>query len=346
MDPLITVVVPVYRTEPWLRQCADSLLAQTLSELEILFVDDGTPDGGGAVCDEYAARDGRVRVIHKANGGVMSAVIAGIRAARAPFVGFTDSDDWVDPTYYEDLYRALRDARADVAVAEYICHFPDREEVYARPEPAVRKAPDGGRALLYGYFRTVYTDTPAAPDVMSKCDKLYRRERLTENLPYFCEDVWHGEDAMMNVAVLADCACVALTSGGGRYHYRIRPDSASHDESAKVSTARWTKNELAYLQTLGRILADKDLAREPFAHYLGRVAYAAAFNSAARRNVSFREKRRYALQVVRAVPPEALAAYARRRHALPVTIYCRLLQARLVTPCVWMSVLSARLERK
>ena len=341
MAPLISIVTPVYKTEPWLRRCVDSILAQTLSDLELILVDDGSPDGSGAICDGYAAKDGRVRVIHKENGGVMSAVKAGILAAAGQYVGFVDSDDWVDPAYYEDLYCVIRDTGADVAVAEHVTHTPAGDEVFARPAPAVYPGPDGGRTLLYAFFRDFYSDTPPAQDVIWKCDKLYRRELLTGDLPYFDEAVWHGEDAMMNVAVLADCAKVALVSGGGMYHYLIRADSASHDGAVKLFTDRWAGNELAFLRALGRIIAEKGLERGPFLQYTGRVAYAAAVNFAARRDVSFRKKRRYVRQVAEAAMPGSLEEYARRRGSLPVTVYCRMLRARIAAPCVWMGMLSA-----
>ncbi len=343
MAPLLSIIVPVYRTEAWLRRCADSLLSQTLRDLELILVDDGSPDGAGVICDEYAARDGRVRVLHKENGGVMSAVNAGLRAAAGAYVGFADSDDWVDPTYYEDLYRTLRDADADVAVAEHIDHGPDGDRAYARDKARVWPAPDGGRELLYAFFRTLYTDADPLWDVACRWDKLYRRERLTAAMPYFDEAVWHGEDMLMNAAVLAGCGQVAMTCGGGRYHYLIRPNSASHDRSEKELTDRWAQNELAYLRALGRVITENDLAREPFLYYLGRVAYAAILNTAGRRDLAIAAKRRYARQVLDAALPGALAAYARRRGPA-AGIYCRLLEAGAIGPCVFAAAVFGRLK--
>ena len=103
MEPLISVIVPVYKVELYLRQCVDSLLAQTYSNLEIILVDDGSPDGCPAICDEYARKDSRVRVIHKPNGGLSDARNVGLDAARGEYIGFIDSDDWVMPDMYEYL---------------------------------------------------------------------------------------------------------------------------------------------------------------------------------------------------------------------------------------------------
>jgi len=101
--PLLSVIVPVYKVEEYLPRCVESLLNQTYENLEIILVDDGSPDNCGAICDEYAARDGRIRVIHKQNGGLSSARNAGIDVARGDYLGFVDSDDWVDVHTYEWL---------------------------------------------------------------------------------------------------------------------------------------------------------------------------------------------------------------------------------------------------
>lgn len=111
---MISVIVPVYNTEKYLKRCVDSLRAQTLSELEILLVDDGSTDGSAAMCDGFAAEDARVRVFHKANGGSSSARNLGIAKAEGEYLGFVDSDDYVDADMYEKLYGAIRQYHADI----------------------------------------------------------------------------------------------------------------------------------------------------------------------------------------------------------------------------------------
>ncbi len=105
--PLISVIVPVYNIEECLERCVGSLTAQTYGNLEILLVDDGSTDKSGALCDALAARDNRIRVFHKENGGSSSARNLGIREARGQYLGFVDSDDYVDPDMYECLYRGI-----------------------------------------------------------------------------------------------------------------------------------------------------------------------------------------------------------------------------------------------
>ena len=133
--PLISVIVPVYKVEPYLRRCVDSLLAQSFSDLELILVDDGSPDNCGAICDEYAARDGRVHVIHKENGGLSSARNAGIdwafQNSDSRWLAFVDSDDWVHPQYLELLYRAAVENDVPVSACNYQKVFGDQ------PEPPV-----------------------------------------------------------------------------------------------------------------------------------------------------------------------------------------------------------------
>lgn len=113
--PLISVVVPVYRVEEYLPQCIESVLAQTYQNLEIILVDDGSPDDSGAICDAYAARDSRIRVLHKENGGVSSARNAGLAAVTGELIAFVDGDDFVAPDIYERMYGCMEaDERLDV----------------------------------------------------------------------------------------------------------------------------------------------------------------------------------------------------------------------------------------
>lgn len=150
--PLITVIVPVYNIEEYLPRCVRSITAQTYPNLEILLVDDGSTDGTGQLCDRLAQEDSRIRVFHKANGGSSSARNLALETARGKYVGFVDSDDYIDSDMYEKLYQGI--ARYDVLVAQI-----GRDEIDAEgnrqpniceppPEPEVLEAEDFLRELL------------------------------------------------------------------------------------------------------------------------------------------------------------------------------------------------------
>lgn len=115
---MISIIAPIYKVEPYLRRCIDSILNQTYQDFELILVDDGSPDNCGAICDEYAAKDTRVRVIHKENGGLSDARNAGYEIAQGEFIAFIDSDDWIAPDFLERLHSTLVETGADICECE------------------------------------------------------------------------------------------------------------------------------------------------------------------------------------------------------------------------------------
>lgn len=150
MKDLISVIVPVYRVEGLLPRCVESILAQTYRNLEIILVDDGSPDGCGALCDDYARRDSRVRVIHQKNGGLAAARNAGLSSARGAFLGFVDSDDHIAPDMYETLLNSITAENADIAVCGRYMELESGELVpeFTLEGPAVFDAHEGIRRFL------------------------------------------------------------------------------------------------------------------------------------------------------------------------------------------------------
>ena len=118
-QPLISLIVPIYNVENYLWSCLDSIAKQTYSNIEVLLVNDGSPDGSATICQEFVAKDSRFRYIEKENGGLSDARNAGIAEAEGEFLSFIDSDDWIEPTYVEDLYRAALLNDAEVVVSNY-----------------------------------------------------------------------------------------------------------------------------------------------------------------------------------------------------------------------------------
>lgn len=119
----ISIIVPVYNVKEYLKKCVDSLIAQTFKDIEIILVDDGSTDGSSEICDELLKEDERIRVIHKENGGLSDARNTGIDAARGKYIGFIDSDDYVDEHMYEILYRNLKKENADISMCGmYHCY--------------------------------------------------------------------------------------------------------------------------------------------------------------------------------------------------------------------------------
>lgn len=123
MSPKVSVTIPVYNTAKYLRQCLDSLAAQTLGDIEFIIVDDGSTDGSGEICDSYAAKDPRFRVIHQPNGGSSVARETGLRNAKGDYVIVCDSDDWTEPEMYEMLYKKAVETDADIVTCGYFSEY-------------------------------------------------------------------------------------------------------------------------------------------------------------------------------------------------------------------------------
>jgi len=117
---IISVIVPVYKVEEYIHRCIDSILNQTYRNLEIILVDDGSPDKCGEICEEYKKNDDRVIVIHKKNGGLSDARNVGVENAKGDFITFVDSDDWIREDYVEKLYNLLKETNADITVCNFI----------------------------------------------------------------------------------------------------------------------------------------------------------------------------------------------------------------------------------
>ncbi len=197
---LISVIIPVYGVEKYLARCVDSVLAQTYADLEVILVDDGSPDNCPAICDAYAARDERVRVHHQPNAGLSAARNAGLDTAGGAYVGFVDSDDYIAPDMYEKLYAALRDTGADMSLCGY--QYVDEAGKICRtlpPLPRRTMTPEEIFALM---------EKPAQEwRYVTAVNRLYKRE-LFEGLRFRPGKLY--EDEFLAPWVLGRCAAVAV----------------------------------------------------------------------------------------------------------------------------------------
>ena len=116
---MISIIVPIYKVEKYINKCVDSILHQTYDELEIILVDDGSPDNCPAICDEYAKKDSRIQVIHKQNGGLINARKSGLEIAKGEYIGFVDGDDWIEPEMYELFARQIKKYSPDMVISDF-----------------------------------------------------------------------------------------------------------------------------------------------------------------------------------------------------------------------------------
>ena len=225
MTNLISIVVPVYNVEPYLRQCLDSIREQTYETFEAILVDDGSTDNSGAICDEYAGKDARFTVIHQENRGLSGARNTGLRHCRGQFLSLIDSDDWIAPDFLAALCRALEETDADVALCDFI-EASDSEE-------RRRNWPAGvfqGTEILREYMDDrIYNRV---------FHKLYRMETVSGlRFPEYRSAM---EDAPWQAQVMTRARRVTRLSDA-LYYYRIREGSimrSSHNLIIRQGTLR------------------------------------------------------------------------------------------------------------
>lgn len=174
---LISVIVPIYNVEKYLKKCVDSILRQTYVHLEVILVDDGSPDGCPQMCDEYALRDARVKVVHKRNGGLSDARNAGIDIAKGAYLAFVDSDDFIEKDMLEKLYYSLIKYQADFSLCGLYCV----DESGKRIPEQENKEIESGCWSYQDFWNNYYKDYSMTCVVA--CNKLYRKE-LFENVRY------------------------------------------------------------------------------------------------------------------------------------------------------------------
>ncbi|WP_079525396.1 glycosyltransferase family 2 protein [Solibacillus isronensis] len=170
----ISIIVPVYKVEKYIDRCINSLINQTYSNIEIILVDDGSPDKSGEICDTYAKKYSNIKVIHKENGGQSSARNIGLRAATGDYVGFVDSDDWILPDMYESLYGNLKNTSCDISMCQ---------RINVRNKDEANKALNKNEFMVYKGDQIM--DLYLTTDMLSVWNKLYKRTLFN--------DIWFPE---------------------------------------------------------------------------------------------------------------------------------------------------------
>ncbi len=237
-EPLVSVIVPVYNVEPYLHRCIDSILTQTYQNLEVILVDDGSPDNCPAICDEYAKKDARVTVIHKMNGGLSDARNIGMTASHGEYLMFVDSDDWLEKNAVECLYQLLISNDAQIAIG------------------GMRRIEDRTEKILYTDFNGTKNVVSMAREKAMKdffqngCaawGRLYRRSVHT-GIEFPVGEI--NEDEAIVLSLLDRCNTVVQTNEI-IYNYRCRDES--------ITTSSFTEKKLAWYrhceQNLNRVKA-------------------------------------------------------------------------------------------
>ena len=251
--PEISIIVPVYRAEKYLNACVDSILAQTFTDFELVLIEDGSPDQSGAICDEYAQRDERVRVIHQPNQGQAAARNHALPMTQGKWLCYVDSDDMIHPQMLEHLYRAVTESGAGISMCQFL-EAPELPENYGQPMAfSYEKLTMDEGNLVDLHDRDQYPGWVA-------CAKLIRREYV-EGYPFHTGRVYEDNEAVTRWLLPAKTLAMLPER---LYFYRTNPESTTKSQfSLKKLDYLWAlESMIGYFQSVGyHTLAQRFLGR-------------------------------------------------------------------------------------
>lgn len=224
MTPILSVIVPVYNVEAYLERCVDSLRGQTLKEIEILLIDDGSTDKSGSLCDKLAKKDDRIRAVHKENAGQGFARNEGLNIAQGKYVAFVDSDDYMETDVYEYMTAYMEAEKAELGCFGYEHLSPEGERISC---PHVEKNVYRKKAVVKEFLPHYFGDAPEKDDLrgVSACMSIFRRDIVEgHGIRFQSERVVFSEDTLFNLDYCRYVSCAAV-SDRVFYHYCLKADS-------------------------------------------------------------------------------------------------------------------------
>jgi hypothetical protein len=258
-DPFFSVIVPIYRVEEYLAECVESILNQSFGDFELILVDDGSPDNCPAICDEYAAKDSRIRVIHKKNGGVSSARNAALDITRGEYILFCDADDYVLPDAFAAVHRTLEEKKYDLLNYGYIKEL---SEGSGQRECVLRREVTEGLTVDQLVNFAFAWHFPNNNFHVEMCTYAVKSSIIREHGIRFEEKLKRGEDQSFMLHVYTHAGSIARIPQC-LYFYRWNPGSAMNSFVHSETTIR---NSVFRLGDIRRTLTEKGI---PFSAYAG-----------------------------------------------------------------------------
>ncbi len=295
----ISVIIPIYNVEKYLSRCVDSVLSQALTDLEVILVNDGSPDGCGKICDEYREKDERVKVVHKENGGLSSARNAGLDVATGEYTFFLDSDDWLEKDGLNKLYEKATETGVDfVRFRPYKAFWPNLPELapYTDGTPCELRPGYYSRADIEREVlpRVLATDSMTLGPTVSACMALYKSSFLRDNDLRFDEKVKNSEDVIFSAQVAYCANSFYYIDEAGIYCYYY--NDASISKGFKPDRFEKLKNLSYACETL---FSEKDNGF--YDKQLAILRWYIVLNCISERDKlsSFKEKRRHCLNIAK-----------------------------------------------
>lgn len=223
--PKVSILVPIYNVEKYLEQCIESIINQTLKDIEIILVDDGSPDNCPQMCDNYAKKDSRIKVVHKKNGGLSSARNAGIEVATGDYIGFVDSDDYIELDMYEKMYIIAKENNVDFVMSDY-CRVSSEGKVKATLD--IDEGIYNKNKIKKEVFPTlIMSDDINYGSLLSVCYCLYKRDLFIKNNLMFDDEIKYSEDNLFSSIMGYKINSFYYMKGKYFYNYRYNPNSIS-----------------------------------------------------------------------------------------------------------------------
>lgn len=262
MEPIISVIVPVYNSEKYVGQCIESLINQTFKQIEFLLIDDGSTDSSGVICDLYASKDDRITVVHKQNGGLVSARKKGMSLARGNIIGYVDGDDWIEKTYFENAYNALIENDADIVVSGFKRDLFEKSDIVLNTFKSGLYEGDNllelkKNCLSCGSFfnHGVYTFL---------WNKIFKKDLVYNKQLSVDDSIIIGEDASVVYPAIFDSNKIVITNDCS-YHYRQREDSILKRKYSFSYDFLQIKSAYSYFE---KLLSNKDYQKYGFGNQI------------------------------------------------------------------------------
>ncbi|MDQ1000337.1 glycosyltransferase involved in cell wall biosynthesis [Neobacillus niacini] len=226
MLPAVSIIVPIHNAEKYIHRCIDTIIEQTLENIEIILVNDGSPDNCGNIAEKYAKIDKRIKVIHQENSGPGMARNAGINAARGDYIGFVDPDDWIESNMYEELYNFANKYFAEICMSGYNCILPTNiKEIINSPLPNGTYNKESAIEVLFQMIGQKYSKINKPTVMGSVCWSIYKRNFIIENGIFFKKERRDfAEDLIFNIESLYYCKKLSVVDSP-LYNYRINNNS-------------------------------------------------------------------------------------------------------------------------
>lgn len=231
-EPKISIIIPVYNVESYIKKCIESIKSQSLYDFEAIIVNDGSQDSSIEICKKLIKDDERFIILNKENGGLMSAWKYGVRHASSDYIGFVDSDDWIDANMYEVLYNSLQENHADIVISGYVTENGHVQAQWTRDALYIFEGENIRNKFIKEYCCS-YFHSESKPSI-NRWDKLYKKDLLLKNMEFFNEKVSLAEDFNTNIPAILDAKKIVLLPNFTPYHYRYNPKSIVNTFNSKA----------------------------------------------------------------------------------------------------------------